>query len=148
MIGIFFFLISSLLALCSFIALFKPSLVRQASRIKAFSLCWIWSIAATLAGSTLDGKISLGEALAICAIIGFLYILCVAIAALIRWSRVPPESRVRQINELTAKQQKAISKLEADGERSINALFTYAANGIDRSATAATTAITRAQKKN
>ncbi|HHQ4468374.1 TPA: hypothetical protein ACSPZQ_002208 [Aeromonas veronii] len=58
-------LISFLLAIGSVVTAFKPSLIRQLSRFKAFSLCWIGSIIAAMIGAAVDGAIPWPDALTI-----------------------------------------------------------------------------------
>lgn len=61
--GTLFGLLSFLLVISSIVVVFKPSLVRQRSRFKAFILCWMLASIAAMVGSAIDGAIPWSAAL-------------------------------------------------------------------------------------
>ncbi len=120
--GTLFAFISLLLVIGSVVTAFKPSLIRQQSRLKAFALCWMASSVTALMGSAFDGNSSWTEVFWGCVILAVLYGIVVFFATLIRNIRLSPEARQQKVRELKAER----AELAAEGR----AIFHQATKGL------------------
>lgn len=102
--GTLFALLTVLLVLGSFVTAIKPSLIRQRSRFKTFTLCWIAACITALMGSAFDGRGSWFSVFWGIIILLVVYGIFVFFATLIRNIRLSPEARQEKIDELKRKQ--------------------------------------------
>lgn len=107
--GTLFAFISLLLMFGSIVAAFKPSLINEESRLKAFVFCWVWAIIATQLGMVFDGKIGWSDVAITSAILGVFYVLLTYIIVKRRIARMPPKERAIKLSQLMNEPYKSSS---------------------------------------
>ncbi|MEN9532321.1 MAG: hypothetical protein RIQ83_1545 [Pseudomonadota bacterium] len=98
--GTLFALVAALCAVGSIVAAFKPALIGQESRFKAFVFCWGLSAIAAMVGMAFDGRLGWGEVAVNSAVLFGLYALLTYIIVSRRIARMSPEERARKLAEL------------------------------------------------
>lgn len=107
--GTLFALMSVFFALGSFIAAFRPSLVRQSSRFKAFAFCWIGAIICAVIGSAFDGYNSWSSVFWTSGFLALVYCVAVFFITSIRNVRLSPSVRQHKFDKLKLEKEKLIA---------------------------------------